>query len=147
MREIIPEFGEQVSGVDYVLRPGGYLVIGKSPNEIAVVQTLRGYFLPGGGIEEGESAAEAAVREAREECGLSVVLQDVLGTADEFVFSGAVGKYYRKRCEFFSADFVSCEGAGEADHVLMWMSEDEAVSRLSHKSQAWAVKINREDNC
>ena len=142
MRKIIPEFGEQVSGEEYVLRPGGYLVIRKSSNEIAVVRTLRGYFLPGGGIEEGESAAEAAVREAREECGLSVVLQDVLGTADEFVFSGAAGKFYRKRCEFFSADFVSCEGAGEADHELMWMSRDKAVSRLSHKSQVWAVKLN-----
>jgi 8-oxo-dGTP diphosphatase len=142
MLETILQFGDQISGVDYVLRPGGYLVVRNSKSAIAVVATTRGYFLPGGGIEAGESAEQAAVREANEECGLSVVLKDSLGTADEFVFSGAEGLYYRKRCSFFSADFVSCNGDGEPDHRLMWMSVDEAVSRLSHKSQVWAVKIN-----
>ena len=33
------------------------------------------WLLPGGGIDAGESAAEAAVREAQEETGLEVELQ------------------------------------------------------------------------
>lgn len=35
---------------------------------------LRFYLVPGGGVEEGETVEEAAIREAREETGLDVTL-------------------------------------------------------------------------
>lgn len=40
--------------------------------------------LPGGRLHEGESAEECAVRELREELGLSVDSQDVVGLLDDF---------------------------------------------------------------
>ena len=41
---------------------------------------LAGYWAPPAGyVETGESVAEAAVREAREECGLDIVLDDLAG--------------------------------------------------------------------
>ena len=137
----IPEFGEGTPGADYVIRPGGYLVVRNSRNKFAVVSTPRGFFLPGGGQEESETAAQAAVREANEECGLIVTLGELLGTADELVFASAEEQYFRKRCVFFSAELVSWTGGGESDHDLIWMSADEAATRLTHKSQAWAVKL------
>lgn len=36
-----------------------------------------GWHLPGGGVEKGESCLEAAIKEAREEAGLVVKLQDI----------------------------------------------------------------------
>jgi 8-oxo-dGTP pyrophosphatase MutT (NUDIX family) len=48
-------------------------------NNVAVIERWRDgrhYFVfPGGGIEEGESAEEAAIREAQEELGLRVALR------------------------------------------------------------------------
>jgi len=40
--------------------------------------------LPGGRLHEGESAAECAIRELREELGLSAGAQDVVGLLDDF---------------------------------------------------------------
>ncbi len=139
MVEDIPEFGVAAANANYVLRPGGYLVVQNSQGEIAMVSTPQGFFLPGGGQEEGESPAQAAVREANEECGLRVQLRGLLGTADELVYAATEGKYYRKRCVFFSAEVVQGDERGEDDHQLTWMRAEEAVSRLRHESQAWAV--------
>jgi 8-oxo-dGTP diphosphatase len=135
----IPEFGAAVGDADYVLRPGGYLVVRNSRGEIAVLSTPQGFFLPGGGQDIGESPAQAAVREADEECGMRVRLKGRLGTADELVFAASEGTYYRKRCVFFSAELVRHGAGGERDHQLMWMTPEEAAPRLRHKSQAWAV--------
>lgn len=37
------------------------------------------YVVPGGGVEEGETSEEAAVREAKEETGLDIALERKLG--------------------------------------------------------------------
>jgi len=137
--EGIPEFGEAVPGADYILRPGGYIIVRNSHGEIAVISTPQGFFLPGGGQDGVETPAQAAVREAVEECGLHVKVSRQLGRADELVFAASEGKYYRKRCAFFSAELVGCDECGEADHQLVWITAEEAATRLRHKSQAWAV--------
>jgi len=139
MAEDIAEFGERVVGADYVLRPGGYVVARNRAGEVAVVSTPKGCFLPGGGQEAAETLEQTAVREAYEECGLRVEITGLLCTADELVFAASKKTYYRKRCTFFGAKVAGIVGDGEADHVLVWMSPDEAAARLTHQSQIWAV--------
>ena len=139
MTEGIPEFGTVVPGAHYVLRPGGYLVVRNSEGAIAVLSTPQGLFLPGGGQERGESPAQAALREADEECGMRVRLEGLLCTADELVFAASEATYYRKRGVFFKAELVRHGKGGESDHRLIWMAMEEAAARLRHRSQAWAV--------
>ena len=139
MAEDILEFGAAVAGADYLLRPGGYVVARNSRGEIAVVSTPQGFFLPGGGQDGTETPAQAAVREAAEECGLGVKLTGLLGTADELVFAASEARYYRKRCAFFSAELIGRDEGGEDDHRLLWMSVEEAARLLRHQSQVWAV--------
>jgi 8-oxo-dGTP diphosphatase len=139
MATAIPEFGTATPGAVYVLRPGGYVIIFRAAGDVAVVSTPRGLALPGGGQDPGESAADAARREVREECGLQIVLGRRVGVADELVFAADEGKHYRKRCVFFLAEVVGRAGASEPDHELVWVSPADAVARLLHESQRWAV--------
>jgi 8-oxo-dGTP pyrophosphatase MutT (NUDIX family) len=52
---------------------------------LMIHEAAGGYKFPGGGIDEGESQAEALTREMLEECGASVVrIQRELGTVIEY---------------------------------------------------------------
>jgi len=137
----VHQFGIAVADVDYVLRPGGYAVIVRPPNQIAVLITPRGGFLPGGGQEPGETPALAAVRETREECGLSIRLLREIGVADELVYAADEATHFRKRCTFFLAEASEAPiGESESDCLLRWLSPAEADETLRHESQRWAVR-------
>ncbi len=67
MAVTLPEFGQRTVGQVYRPRPAAYAVVTDAHRQVAIVLTAKGYFLPGGGIESGETAEEALVREVREE--------------------------------------------------------------------------------
>jgi len=138
-RSAIPEFGMAVPGMTYILRPGGYAVIFNEAGEVATISTPTAWVLPGGGQEAGEAPDKAAIREAKEECGLDIVIGDFLGVADELVYATEAQMHYRKRCSFYVAKVASRSGAGEPDHKLTWLPPREAESRLRHESHRWAV--------
>jgi 8-oxo-dGTP pyrophosphatase MutT (NUDIX family) len=134
------QFGSLNPLATYVLRPGGYAIIFRDRMEVAVVSTPPGLFLPGGGQEGAEEARDAAIREAEEEVGLRIRLGAEIGVADELAFAADEQTHYRKRCTFFLAEVVSNTGACEAGHQLLWLPIEDAITRLTHESQRWAVK-------
>lgn len=48
-------FGEKLNGVNYIERAGVYGIAIDNEGKVATIKTLTGYFLPGGGIESGET--------------------------------------------------------------------------------------------
>ncbi len=138
----VPVFGEREAGVQYTLRPGAYALIASLDGQVAVVRTSVGTFLPGGGIDPGETPEEAVVREAIEECALLIRTGAWMTHAVQFVYSIKEKQYFEKQSTFFDATIESeASTRGEPDHELVWLTPDAAQKELSHKSHGWAVAI------
>ena len=70
----VPVFGVRRAATQPTPRPSAYALIADGSRRIAAVRTGAGVFLPGGGIEPGETPEVAAARETLEECGVVVRL-------------------------------------------------------------------------
>lgn len=143
----VPQFGEPGLEGPYPDRAAAFAVI-EHEGLIAVVQVERKgrgvvVDLPGGGIDPGESAAEAAVRESGEEAGLVVLLDaEPFARADHY-FTHSDGEVRNTRGQFFAGAKVGEDPTLhiEADHALRWMAPDETVRMLDRDSHAWAVAV------
>jgi 8-oxo-dGTP diphosphatase len=132
-------FGIRIAGCRYVLRPSAYALLRDEEGRVAIVRSARGWFLPGGGIERGESPEEAVVREAREECGLVIASCRTIATATEIVHSPSGSTGIDKASAFIQAVIVGVTDPSEPDHLLEWVTPEEATKRLSHGSHRWIV--------
>ena len=140
----VPQFGEPEPARDYPDRPAAFVVVERD-GKIAVARvtfaTGGGRLdLPGGGIDPGETPAQAAIRECGEEVGLQVAVGDVFTRADHF-FANENGETVNTRGVFFAARLVAeaPELKIEDDHALEWMTPHEALVKLDRESHAWAV--------
>jgi 8-oxo-dGTP diphosphatase len=139
MKEPVPVFGERLQGETYVVRPSAYAIIENEEGEVATVLTPLGPFLPGGGIEAGETPEEAVVREAREEAGLLVRPSGEVARAIQFSYSKTERCYFEKRIVFLRAILEGTTAALEDDHELVWLTPETAAERMWHESHAWVL--------
>jgi 8-oxo-dGTP diphosphatase len=124
----------------YTVRPSAYGLVEDGCGHIAVVRTSHGVFLPGGGIEEGETPEQAVVREALEECSLAVRAGDWKIWAVQFIYSDSERTHFEKLSTFVDATVEAvASSATEADHTLEWMTPEAASRLLSPESHRWAV--------
>lgn len=134
-----PVFGEQVPGEVYKKRFVVCAVIVDADGRVAVVKVGDRYFLPGGGIESGETETETLTRELREECGLGVVVGLRLGQAVYHQYAPPYGGW-TIHSTYYRATFGAPTGtAPEAEHELLLMTPDEACAVLFRRSDAWIV--------
>jgi 8-oxo-dGTP diphosphatase len=140
-----PQFGAPEPGRDYPDRPAAFVVLERD-GRIACVRVAqrRGgpkLDLPGGGLDPGETPAEAAVRECGEEAGLKVSVEgEAFVRADHF-FINDQSKRNNTRGEFFVArlEAEAPQLKIEDDHELVWLEPLEALKSLDRESHAWAV--------
>lgn len=137
----IREFGTRLDGKNYIDRPGVYAVIEDNHKQIAVIETSNGYFLPGGGVNSGETEVEALKREIMEEIGYQVSELADIGEAVEYIKAHTDGKYYRIPSRFYKVQIGSKIGEGiEKDHRLVWLWQGDALKLLMRQSQVWAIQ-------
>ena len=91
--------------------------------------------LPKGHPEEGESTADAAVREVREEAGVASTVREKLGDVRYFYQRG--GRRIAKVVSFYLLDYVAGEPE-EHDHeveVARWMALEQAAKELTYRGE------------
>jgi 8-oxo-dGTP diphosphatase len=140
----VPQFGDPEPGRDYPDRPAAFVVVERDGKiAVARVTFAKGggrLDLPGGGLDPGETPAQAAARECGEEVGLQVAVGDLFTRADHF-FANENGETVNTRGVFFAARLVTeaPELKIEDDHALEWMTPREALVKLDRESHVWAV--------
>ena len=111
-----------------------------SAGDFAVARPPLACFLPGGGIDPGETSEQTIVREAQEECGLVLKPLSRIGHAVEICYSISDDAYYEKDSTFLQALVIGTTTSIERDHELVWMSLPDALAALSHGSHCWAIE-------
>lgn len=130
------KFGSFNPKVEYRRRPGAYAVIFDEHGRFASVKAEKGFFLPGGGIEAGESREDTLTREVREECAHEVEIGSYLGSAIQY-FTGQDGRHWEFHCSYFQAQFGSPLD-NEPEHELHWFDLSDAY-KLAHEVHRWGI--------
>ncbi len=136
------QFGTKISGKFYIPRPGGYAIIFDDHRRILAITERGKYFLPGGGIESGESAETAVIREAAEETGMKIRIIREIGCANEYVYAPSKDGYYNKIGTFYLAavaDMADYTTPGNFPGVV-WILISEFESKAAHQSHVWAIR-------
>jgi 8-oxo-dGTP diphosphatase len=142
MEHSVPQFGATPQGT-VTDRPGAYVVVFNALGEILALDVAGYIHLPGGGIDDGEVAEQAAKRELLEESGCTVVNIQYIGESNQFFQSSSIGPL-NKQGLFYSAEFVSQDAtiSKEEDHRVLWLTPDEFCHSNASESQKWAVQLS-----
>lgn len=138
----VPVFGKIIQGTTYVKRPGSYGIILNIKKEVCLVKIKNDYALPGGGMDDNETAEETLFREVKEETGFSIAVKYYGGTAIRYVFSEGEGGF-EKICSYFICDLISdmVNEPIEKDHTPGWFTIQEAIEKIKEMDEAhhWAL--------
>jgi 8-oxo-dGTP diphosphatase len=138
-----PVFGAAPPGVVCHPRDAAYAVVARSDGRVAAISfRLRDgtdrYWLPGGGVEPGESAEETVVREAREELGRGVSVHGPLGRAVQYFYAADEDRWYEMTATFVRATLdASPRNGGEYD--LHWVDAHQDGRRFFYECHVWAA--------
>jgi 8-oxo-dGTP pyrophosphatase MutT (NUDIX family) len=127
-------------------RSAGGLVVDGSRILLISTQAGRRWQLPKGHIEPGESAEQAAVREVREETGVTSRVVATLPPI-EYWFVEKRARRVHKQVDYFLLAYVSGDAADfDAGEVsgAEWFSWDAGIAKLSFDNERRVAQAARE---
>lgn len=132
-------FGTKEKKLNYTDRTGAYLICVKK-GKMAVIQTPKGYFLPGGGLEQNETHKDCIVRELLEETGCSCQINHLVCCADTYTVHEKIGPFHPIQYYYSGNLKKKISEPTETEHTLTWMPLHEAAQKLFLPMQRWATE-------
>jgi 8-oxo-dGTP diphosphatase len=136
-----PMVAARVLATDPLFRPGAYgVVFDADRTHVLLVRGWEGLFLPGGGVDPGETVLDALDREMREETGWAVRVLQPLGSAREFTHDTRADRHLEKHGHFFLCALDRQIGPRtEPDEIPRWVPTRQALSVMHHHTHGWAI--------
>ena len=132
-------FGRRFPGRTYLDRPGVYLIAARD-GKLAVIQTPKGLFLPGGGIECGKSDADCIRREILEETGCEAEVGAFLCAAESYTTHNILGAFHPIQF-YYTGRIGKCIREPSApEHKLLWQPPENVRGKLFPEMQNWAIE-------
>lgn len=131
-------FGEKRND-EYVDRKGAYIIPFKG-NKVGVVKTYRGYFLLGGGIEDGETDEMCIVRECLEEIGYDVEIKKFVCSAETYGSHLDIEYFHPIQTYYLGEVLEQKQAPIEKDHEFVWIEYDELIGKIRWEMQGWAIE-------
>ena len=120
-------------------REGAYLIPCRN-RQVGVVQTPKGYFFLGGGVEGGEDHIQCITRECLEEVGCLPCVADKLCSAEAYVKHSTIG-YFHPIQTYYLGELRDPERKPtEKDHTLCWIEYDQLKGKMFVEMQNWALE-------
>ena len=136
---------------EYLDREGIYLIPHRN-NQVGVVQTPKGYFFLGGGLEDGESHLDCIERECLEEAGYSPYIEGRVCSAEAYINHPTIGYFHPIQAYYFGTLLDRMCSPTETDHILCWIEYNQLKGKMFLEMQNWALEqsfefIERNASC
>ncbi|MCR2823628.1 NUDIX hydrolase [Lederbergia panacisoli] len=139
---MVKVFGEKIDGYDYPIRKGVYAICFNSTmDKVLTVRNSKGdYFLPGGGIENGEDNVSCLEREMLEETGFKIAIGPYIGNAMKYFKSTKDEPLLNNGYFYLIVLSDKVQEPIEEDHYISWIDMVNAEQLLIHEHHYWAIK-------
>ena len=122
----------------YVDRKGAY-IIPTCDGKLGVVQTSKGFFFLGGGIDENETDIACIQRECLEEAGCNAVVKELICSAEAYIEHPVIGHFHPIQNYYAGEITQKDQEPMESDHKLVWLSYEELKGNMFLEMQNWAL--------
>ena len=124
--------------VEYLDREGAYF-IPFCNGKIGIVETPKGYFLIGGGIEKGETHSGCIERECIEEAGYKPIIIGKVCSAESYLTHSMFGYFHPIQTYYFGEFAQKVSESTEKDHKLLWLSYEDLKGKMFAEMQNFAL--------
>ena len=141
IKKEIPIFGLKQEGMHYQNKASVYAIVfdKKQKRYLTVRTNSQHFFLPGGGMEVGETPEQALHRELLEETGYTIRIEAPIGRAKQYLIARN-GQAILNDAFFYKVTLLELtQAAVEMDHHPAWLSLQD-TDKLFHAHQRWAVR-------